>query len=226
MKTETYETDGFYDEMFESDGRPRPGAEVVARRLASLSEGELERRQKAADLALLNMGITFNVYGHEAGTEKVWPFDIVPRILDGPRVGPHRTGTQAAHPSAQPVHRRRLQRAEDHQRRRRARVADLLGQMPAGAVQRSEAAARHLVPHHGHRPGARQRRRVLRAGRQSALPVGRVVRAGKPRSDEADVSAGLRRAVRSCRSRIIRSSCCRCCNTSRRRRSRSRTWWC
>ncbi len=81
MKTETYETDGFYDEMFESDGRPRPGAEVVARRLASLSEGELERRQKAADLALLNMGITFNVYGHEAGTEKVWPFDIVPRIL-------------------------------------------------------------------------------------------------------------------------------------------------
>jgi uncharacterized circularly permuted ATP-grasp superfamily protein len=42
----------------------------------------LQRRQKAADLALLNMGITFNVYGHEAGTEKVWPFDIVPRILD------------------------------------------------------------------------------------------------------------------------------------------------
>ncbi len=81
MKTETYETGGFYDEMFESDGRPRPGAEVVARRLASLSDGELVRRQKAADLALLNMGITFNVYGHEAGTEKVWPFDIVPRIL-------------------------------------------------------------------------------------------------------------------------------------------------
>ena len=28
------------------------------------------------------MGITFNVYGHEAGTEKVWPFDIVPRIIE------------------------------------------------------------------------------------------------------------------------------------------------
>ena len=48
----------------------------------ALSDGELQRRQKAADLALLNMGITFNVYGHEAGTEKVWPFDIVPRIID------------------------------------------------------------------------------------------------------------------------------------------------
>ena len=28
------------------------------------------------------MGITFNVYGHEAGTEKVWPFDLLPRIID------------------------------------------------------------------------------------------------------------------------------------------------
>ena len=56
---------------------------MLLRRLQSLSDGELQRRQKAADLALLNMGITFNVYGHEAGTEKIWPFDIVPRIIDG-----------------------------------------------------------------------------------------------------------------------------------------------
>jgi uncharacterized circularly permuted ATP-grasp superfamily protein len=82
MKFETYQTNGFYDEMFEQDGRPRPRAELLAQRLMSLSDGELGRRQKAADLAFLNMGITFNVYGHEAGTEKVWPFDIVPRILD------------------------------------------------------------------------------------------------------------------------------------------------
>jgi uncharacterized circularly permuted ATP-grasp superfamily protein len=79
---ETYETVGFYDEMFEADGRPRRPAEGLAQRLQALSEGELQRRQKAADLALLNMGITFNVYGHEAGTEKVWPFDIVPRIIE------------------------------------------------------------------------------------------------------------------------------------------------
>jgi uncharacterized circularly permuted ATP-grasp superfamily protein len=39
-------------------------------------------RQRAADQALLNMGITFNVYGHEQGTEKIWPFDLVPRILE------------------------------------------------------------------------------------------------------------------------------------------------
>jgi uncharacterized circularly permuted ATP-grasp superfamily protein len=82
MRFDTYQTGGFYDEMFEQGGRPRPRAELLAHRLMNLSEGELQRRQKAADLALLNMGITFNVYGHEAGTEKVWPFDIVPRILD------------------------------------------------------------------------------------------------------------------------------------------------
>jgi uncharacterized circularly permuted ATP-grasp superfamily protein len=82
MRFDTYQTENFYDEMFESDGRPRPRAELLARRLMDLSDGELQRRQKAADLALLNMGITFNVYGHEAGTEKVWPFDIVPRIID------------------------------------------------------------------------------------------------------------------------------------------------
>jgi uncharacterized circularly permuted ATP-grasp superfamily protein len=77
-----YVTDGFYDEMFLPDGQPRPRAELLARRLQSLSEGELQRRQKSADKALLNMGITFNVYGHEAGTEKIWPFDLIPRIIE------------------------------------------------------------------------------------------------------------------------------------------------
>ena len=77
-----YDTEGFYDEMFDEAGRPRPCAELIARRLAALSDGELQRRQKAADLALLNMGITFAVYGHQAGTEKIWPFDLIPRIID------------------------------------------------------------------------------------------------------------------------------------------------
>ena len=75
-----YDTAGFYDEMFDDGGRPRPRAEQVAFRLKSLGQEGLTRHQKAADTALLNMGITFNVYGHEAGTEKIWPFDIIPRI--------------------------------------------------------------------------------------------------------------------------------------------------
>ena len=82
MRFESYQTEGFYDEMFDAGGRPRAAAQALAKRIESLKDGELQRRQKAADLTLLNMGITFNVYGHEAGTEKIWPFDVVPRIVE------------------------------------------------------------------------------------------------------------------------------------------------
>jgi uncharacterized circularly permuted ATP-grasp superfamily protein len=82
MRLDSYNTDHFYDEMFAPDGRPRPRTARLAERLISLSDGELQRRQTAADLTLLNMGITFSVYGHSAGTEKVWPFDIIPRIVE------------------------------------------------------------------------------------------------------------------------------------------------
>ncbi len=77
-----YDTVGFYDEMFQQDGVPRPSAQRLADRLANLDSVELQRRQKAADHELMNMGITFNVYGNDAGTEKVWPFDLIPRIIE------------------------------------------------------------------------------------------------------------------------------------------------
>src|SRR5580704_12643729 len=83
MDFSTYEQGSAYDETFASDGAARPRAEPLVRRLQSLTLAELQRHQKAADGALWNMGITFNVYGHEAGLEKVWPFDILPRIVGG-----------------------------------------------------------------------------------------------------------------------------------------------
>ena len=83
MDFQAYDHDGFYDELLAADGQPRPCGELLVKRLSTLPTDDLQRRQKAAELALLNMGITFNVYGHEAGTEKIWPFDIIPRIIDG-----------------------------------------------------------------------------------------------------------------------------------------------
>jgi uncharacterized circularly permuted ATP-grasp superfamily protein len=83
MDFSTYQQGSAYDETFASDGLARPRAEPLVRRLQSLTLAELQRHQKAADGALWNMGITFNVYGHEAGLEKVWPFDILPRIIGG-----------------------------------------------------------------------------------------------------------------------------------------------
>src|SRR5262245_4826081 len=81
MPFNIYETDGFYDEMFQSDGTARPSARVLFQRIAALNDGELRRYQQAAEQALFRMGITFNVYGDEAGTEKIFPFDIIPRIV-------------------------------------------------------------------------------------------------------------------------------------------------
>jgi uncharacterized circularly permuted ATP-grasp superfamily protein len=82
MRFASYSCDGFYDEVFDGDGRPWPRAQLLVRRIESLSDGELRRRQQAAERTFVDMGITFNVYGNDAGTERIWPFDIVPRIVD------------------------------------------------------------------------------------------------------------------------------------------------
>src|SRR5262245_4882493 len=81
MPFDIYETNGFYDEMFHADGTPRPSARVLFQRIVALNDGELRRHQQAAEQALFRMGITFNVYGDEAGAEKIFPFDIIPRIV-------------------------------------------------------------------------------------------------------------------------------------------------
>ncbi len=82
MNFDTYNTESHYDELFESDGRPRSCALPLINRINSLPEGELNRRQKAAEAALLEMGITFTVYGSDEGTDRIFPFDIVPRIVE------------------------------------------------------------------------------------------------------------------------------------------------
>lgn len=81
MNFTSYVTEGFYDELFDADGSPRPGADLLVKRINALPDTELKRRQLAAEKALLNLGITFNVYSDEAQTEKIFPFDIVPRII-------------------------------------------------------------------------------------------------------------------------------------------------
>ena len=82
MRFHSYSADGFYDEMFQSDGTPRSRCEVLMSRIEALSDGELQRRQLDAERMMMNLGITFTVYGHDAGTEKIWPFDVVPRIVE------------------------------------------------------------------------------------------------------------------------------------------------
>jgi len=53
----------------------------LVRNIQGLPDGELLNRQKAAERALLQMGITFNVYGRAREHGKIFPFDLVPRIV-------------------------------------------------------------------------------------------------------------------------------------------------
>jgi uncharacterized circularly permuted ATP-grasp superfamily protein len=72
-----------YDEVFSKPGVPRETCRQFSESLKEFSDEELIKRQHAAELLLQNLGITFTVYGHDDGTEKIWPFDLLPRIVDG-----------------------------------------------------------------------------------------------------------------------------------------------
>ena len=76
-----YSTDGYYDELFDAQNHPRPQASVLIDRINALAPGELELRQHTAEQMMFHLGITFSVYGEQEGTERIFPFDIVPRII-------------------------------------------------------------------------------------------------------------------------------------------------
>lgn len=76
-----YQVDRAYDEMFRADGEPRDHYRALYQLLADLSGEELQRRQRAADRSFLHQGITFTVYGEGQGTERIFPHDLLPRII-------------------------------------------------------------------------------------------------------------------------------------------------
>ncbi|MBD2104662.1 circularly permuted type 2 ATP-grasp protein [Leptolyngbya sp. FACHB-261] len=81
MKFTSYNPGDFYDELFVAKDKPRPEASLLVKRIHSLAPGELLQRQQAAQKALFKLGATFNVYGDTQGTERILPFDIIPRIV-------------------------------------------------------------------------------------------------------------------------------------------------
>ena len=81
-----------YDETCSAPGSPRPICATFAERIESLSDEELTSRQQTAEFLLRDLGITFTVYGHDAGTEKIWPFDLLPRIVDANEWDPIQKG--------------------------------------------------------------------------------------------------------------------------------------
>src|SRR5579859_7886395 len=71
---------GTYDEMFDPGG-PRAPFARVAQLLGAMGKDELARAQALAEHALLQQGVTFGVYGDARGTEKIFPFCLLPRLV-------------------------------------------------------------------------------------------------------------------------------------------------
>lgn len=76
-----YPLQGFFDEMYSAEGEARPHYARLLRRLKQLDAAELNQRRQMADHLFLNQGITFTVYSDSQGTERIFPFDLVPRII-------------------------------------------------------------------------------------------------------------------------------------------------
>jgi len=77
----TYETGNFFDEMFEADGQVRPHYSKILERFSEMDVALFEPKRALAEKTYLNQGITFTVYSGDEGTERIMPFDLVPRII-------------------------------------------------------------------------------------------------------------------------------------------------
>lgn len=78
----SYNVGGFYDEMFEKSGDIRQCYKIFQEETEKLSHSEMMLRQKSLERTLMAMGITFNVYSEDQGTERIMPVDIIPRIIE------------------------------------------------------------------------------------------------------------------------------------------------
>ncbi|AFY69910.1 protein of unknown function DUF404 [Thalassoporum mexicanum PCC 7367] len=81
MHFDSYDPGDFYDELYESKGNPRQEAAQLIERICQMSADELGLRSQEARNALFKLGVTFSVYSDGQGTERILPFDIVPRVI-------------------------------------------------------------------------------------------------------------------------------------------------
>ncbi len=79
--TAGYDLGSFFDEMLEQPGVPRPHYRELYDQLREMTAAGFEERIRTANSFFLSQGIGFTVYGHEEGTDRIFPFDLVPRIV-------------------------------------------------------------------------------------------------------------------------------------------------
>ncbi len=80
---EDYKITNAYDEMRCPNSQARPSSKRLSAHLEHLGSTALDQRKTAAELAIMEMGVTFTVYSEEGNIDRAWPFDIIPRIIEG-----------------------------------------------------------------------------------------------------------------------------------------------
>jgi len=70
-----------FDEMTGVDGAIRPPYSEISGWLSETTADVLDRRRREAELVFRRIGITFAVYGEAEATERLIPFDVIPRVL-------------------------------------------------------------------------------------------------------------------------------------------------
>jgi uncharacterized circularly permuted ATP-grasp superfamily protein len=77
----SYHLDSAFDEMFDAERQPRKHYRALYELLLGLPAEQMRRKKQAADVSFLHQGITFTVYGRDEGTERIFPHDLLPRII-------------------------------------------------------------------------------------------------------------------------------------------------
>lgn len=75
------QTGQFFDEMYAGEAEVREHYRKLLRQFTKLTQGELATSKQFVDVFFLNQGITFTVYGSDEGVERIFPFDLIPRII-------------------------------------------------------------------------------------------------------------------------------------------------
>lgn len=71
----------FFDEVLAPDGKPRGHYDKMVHRFGQFSLDDIRTRRQIVNIFFRNQGITFTVYGVEEGIERIFPFDLIPRII-------------------------------------------------------------------------------------------------------------------------------------------------
>ncbi|PLW68647.1 circularly permuted type 2 ATP-grasp protein [Pseudohalioglobus lutimaris] len=79
----TYDTGPFFDELITPAGTPRVAARRAVNLFKEMTNEEMNARRSAAELAIIDMGISFTVYSEGENIDRAWPFDMIPRIITG-----------------------------------------------------------------------------------------------------------------------------------------------